>query len=79
MVTSAVGKRLFCRARADDAVSPVRTSTVQCGCNALAARASANPVSAASARSGVIHSAVSGGAASAAPAGPSTSGGIQAA
>ena len=34
VVTSAVGRRLFCRARADDAVSPVRTSTVQCGCNA---------------------------------------------
>ncbi len=79
VVTSAVGSRLFCRARADDAVSPVRTSTVQCGCNARAARASANPVSAASARSGVIHSAVSGGGASAAPAAPSTSGGIHAA
>ena len=35
VVTSAVGSRLFCRARADDAVSPVRTSTVQCGCSAL--------------------------------------------
>ncbi len=72
MVTSAVGSRRSCRARAALAVSPVRTSTCQCGCSAAAARASARPVSAASARSGVIHSSASGGGRSGAPASPRT-------
>jgi len=40
---------------------PVRTPMRQCGCNACAARARARPVSAASARSGVSQTTVSGG------------------
>ncbi len=61
VVTSAVGSRVACFARADDDVSPVRTAIVQCGFSARAAFASASPVSLASARSGVSHSSVSGG------------------
>ncbi len=61
VVTSAVGSRLPWRARAAGPVSPVRTSTVQCGARSAAARARARPVSPASARSGVIQSRVSGG------------------
>ena len=79
VVTSAVGSRLPCRARAAAAVSPVRTSTLQCGCRAAAARVSASPVSAASARSGVIQSSVSGGGLSGEPASPRSSGGSAAA
>ncbi len=76
VVTSTVGSCRSCRARADAGVSPVRVSTRQCGRSAAAARASAWPVSAASARSGVIQSSESGGGLAALPAGPSTSGGI---
>ena len=79
VVTSAVGSRLVCWARAGAAVSPVRTATVQCGRSAAAASASARPVSAASARSGVSHRSVSGGGSPAAPWGPRTSGGTAAA
>ena len=79
VVTSAVGRRFAWRARAASAVSPVRTSTVQAGRNAAAARASASPVSLASARSGVIHRTVSGGGSSGVPSGPSSSGPSQAA
>ena len=79
VVTNAVGRRRSCRVRADEGVSPVRTSTVHCGLSARAARASASPVSAASARSGVNHSTVSGGGVSTVPAGPSASGPIHAA
>ncbi len=55
------------RARAARRCRPVRTSTVQCGRSAAAASASARPVSAASARSGVSHRSVSGGGSPAAP------------
>ncbi len=74
VVTSAVGMRCTWRARADEDVSPVRTSTAQCGFSASAARVSATPVSLASARKGVIQRSDSGGGSSAAPRGPSTIG-----
>ena len=79
VVTSTVGNRLPCRARAPAVVSPVRTSTDQCGRSAAAAVVNARPVSAARARSGVIQSSVRGGGASAPPSGPRTIGGIAAA
>ena len=74
VVTRAVGSRLLCFARAPAAVSPVRTSTVQCGRSAAAAEVSARPVSAASARNGVIHSSVRGGGRVGAALRPRTSG-----
>jgi len=79
VVTRIVGSSRACRERSALDVSPVRAPTVQCGCSACAARASASVVSCASARSGVIHSSVSDAGRSAVPAGPSASGPISAA
>ena len=62
VVTSTVGKRRLCAARSPLAVSPVRSPLVQCGARSASGPRSARNVSAASARMGVSHSTVSGGA-----------------
>ena len=62
VVTSTVGKRRLCAARSPLAVSPVRSPLVQCGARSSSGPRSARNVSAASARMGVSHSTVSGGA-----------------
>ncbi len=79
VVTSTVGSRRAWRAREASLVSPVRTSTDQCGASARAASASASPVSPASARSGVTHSMARGGGWSAVPRLPPTIAGSAAA
>ena len=63
VVTSAVGSRWSCRARSALGVSPVRSPTVQPGASSGSGSFSARAVSAASARIGVSHTTVSGGAA----------------
>ena len=62
VVTSAVGRRRACRARIAAEVSPVRDSSVHGSPRSTSGWRSASSVSAASARSGVIHSTRSGGA-----------------
>ncbi len=79
MVTSAVGNLLPWRARAAVPVSPVRTSTVQCGARSAAARCEGEAGVAGQARSGVIQSEGEGGRRPALPGAPSTSGGSAAA
>jgi hypothetical protein len=63
VVTSAVGSRAACRARSDAGVSAVRRPTVHAICMSASGAASARTVSAASARIGVTHRTVIGGAA----------------
>ena len=62
VVTSSVGKRRSCAARSVADVSPVRSPAVQSGASVGSGAARARSVSAASARIGVIHNTVSGGA-----------------
>ena len=62
VVTSTVGRRVFCALRSPLDVSPLRAPAVQSGCSASSGCCSARKVSAASARIGVSQSTVSGGA-----------------
>ena len=62
VVTNAVGRRLLCRARMPAPVSPVRDSSVHGIPRSLSGAARDASVSAARARSGVIHSTRNGGA-----------------
>ena len=59
VVTSTVGRRLFCAVRSAEPVSPLREPTLQPGCKTSSGACSERKVSAASARIGVSHSTVS--------------------